>query len=464
MSRIHRWLSQNRISTIRRLACALLSLAAVTFSPIRRSAVIRVRGPIALIAAAAALAVPLSALPGTEAAAGSELAQPDTVTQWNLTMIAGLEAAHIPPPPSARIGAIVQVSVFDAVNGIVPHYAFYKVAPAAAPGASRDAAAAGAAYTALVALIPAQKPLFDAQLAATLAQLSDDPAHPGQSVERGLAWGETVANDILAWRATDNFNKVLPPYVPGTAPGDWQPTPPLFGPPLFRQFAIIVPFALTSPGQFLPPGPPPLTSARYTQDLAEVQALGSATSGVRTADQTQTAIFWQDDTPAAMWNRVADQLAQANDDTTLTPNARLLAQLNIAMADATIGIWNAKNTYNFWRPVTAIQATIDPTWTPLLPTPSFQEYPSAHSGVSSAAAAVLASFYGDATSFTVTSAGLPGVQRDFTTFSSAVVQVEDARIYAGFHFRFSCIDGATLGAQVAQWVTQTLMQPLNQQN
>jgi PAP2 superfamily len=463
MSCIHRWPGQNRITTIRRLACALVSLAGAAFSPIRRSAIIRVRGQIALIAAAAALAVPLSALPVTEAAAGSHMAQPDTVTQWNLTMIAGLEAAHIPPPPSARIGAITQASVFDAVNGIARRYAFYHVAPAVAPGASRGAAAASAAYTALVALIPDQKPLFDAQLAATLARLSDDPAHPGRSVERGLAWGKTVANDILAWRATDGFNAVLPPYVPGTAPGDWQPTPPLFGAPLFRQFATMVPFALTSPGQFLPPGPPPLTSARHTQDLAEVQALGSATSTVRTADQTQTAIFWQDDTPAAMWNRVADQLAQAN-DTTLTQNVRLLAQLNIAMADATIGIWNAKNTYNFWRPVTAIQATIDPSWTPLLPTPSFQEYPSAHSGVSNTAASVLAASYGNNTSFSVTSAGLPGPERDFTCFSSAVAQVEDARIYAGFHFRFSCIDGATLGAHVAQWVTQTLMRPLQRQS
>jgi hypothetical protein len=353
--------------------------------------------------------------------------------------------------------------VFDAVNGIARRYAFYHVTPAAAPGASRSAAAASAAYTALVALLPAQKPLFDAQLAATLAQLSDDPAHPGRSVERGLGWGKTVANDILAWRATDGFNVVLPPYVPGTAPGDWQPTPPLFGPPLFRQFATMVPFALTSPGQFLPPGPPPLTSARYAQDLAEVQALGSATSSVRTADQTQTAIFWQDDTPAAMWNRVADRLAQAH-DTTLTQNAHLLAQLNIALADATIGIWNAKNTYNFWRPVTAIRATIDPTWTPLLPTPSFQEYPSAHSGASSAAASVLAATYGKHTSFSVTSAGLPGTERDFASFSSAVQQVEDTRIYVGFHFRFSCIDGATLGAQVAQWVTQTLMQPRHRQS
>src|SRR5215470_9810973 len=215
------------------------------------------------------------AAPATATAAGPGTTQADTVTQWNLTMIAGLEAAAIPPPPSARIGAIVQASVFDAVNGIDRRYGYYHVPPAAPRGTSRAAAAAGAAYTALVALIPAQRPLFDAQLAATLAQLSDDPAHPGQAVRQGLAWGTTVATGILAWRASDGFTSPPPPYTVGSAAGDWQPTPPAFlGPPaapLFRQFATMTPFALTSPAQFLPPGPPQLDSARWAKDLAEVQ-------------------------------------------------------------------------------------------------------------------------------------------------------------------------------------------------
>ncbi len=408
---------------------------------------------VALLATASALAVP-----ATKATASSRSAPADTVTQWNLTMIAGLEAAAVPPPPAARIGAIVQASVFDAVNGIARRYAPYHVFPAADRGASRDAAAAGAAYTALVALIPAQKPLFDAQLTATLAQISDGRSGLGQPVQRGLAWGTTVADDILAWRSADGFSATPPPYVIGSGPGAWQPTPPLFGLPLFRQFATMTPFALRSPAQFRPAGPPPLTSARYARDLAEVEAFGSAASSVRTAEQTQTAVFWQDDTPAAMWNRVADQLATVR-DLPLLPSARLLAQVNIALADATIGIWDAKNTYNFWRPVTAIRASSDPAWSPLLPTPAFQEYPSAHSGVSSAAASVLAAFYGNATPFTVTSAGLPGTERHFTSFAQAVQQVEDARIYAGFHFRFSTADGAILGARVARYVTATLMQP-----
>src|SRR5262249_31501263 len=155
--------------------------------------------------------------------------------------------------------------------------------------------------------------------------------------------------------------------------------------PLFRQVATMTPFALTSPAQFLPPGPPPLDSARWAQDLAEVRALGSATSTTRTPEQTQAAIFWQADTPAAMWNRVADQLAQPGPPP-LAKSARLPAQMNIALADATIAGWNAKNYYNFWRPATATPATSAPAWTPLLPPPAFQESPPAHSGVSSAAA------------------------------------------------------------------------------
>jgi hypothetical protein len=391
----------------------------------------------------------------------AELALPlgDTVTQWNLTLIAGLEAAGSPPPFAARIAAIVQASVFDAVNGINRHFTPYHVRPGAPHGASGDAAAAEAAYTALVGLLPEQKAIFDTQLSSSLAQILDDPSQPGPAVERGLNWGQTVAQDILAWRATDGFDTVLPPYKPGTGAGDWQPTPPIFLAPQFRQFARMTPFGLTSPAQFLPAGPPSLLSSEWAQDLAEVQTLGSATSSVRTPEQTDIAKFWQDDTPAALWNRVADQLATAN-DLPLVENARRLALMNIALADATIAVWNAKNTYNFWRPVTAIRATSEPTWTPLLVTPAFQEYPSAHSGVSSAAATVLAAFYGGHTQFTVTSAGFGNATRTFNSFSAAVQEVQDARIFAGFHFRFSTRDGATLGNEVGDYITANLMQRL----
>ena len=131
------------------------------------------------------------------------------------------------------------------------------------------------------------------------------------------------------------------------------------------------------------------------------------------------------------------------------------------MADAMIATFNAKNTYDFWRPVTAISATSDATWTPLLATPAFQEYPSAHATVSAAPANVLAEFYGNETAFTVTSANTPGVSRDFSSFTDAVRQVEDARVWAGFHYRFSCEDGAALGTNVGEWALATVALPLH---
>lgn len=136
-----------------------------------------------------------------------------------------------------------------------------------------------------------------------------------------------------------------------------------------------------------------------------------------------------------------------------------LEAVDIAIADATIGVFDAKNVYNFWRPVTAIDLTVDPSWRPLMTTPNFQEYPSAHSGTSSAAAGVLAAEFGNDTTYTVTSAGLPGVTRTFTSFSDGVAQVADARVFAGFHFRFSCDDAITLGTEIANYVMAHMMLP-----
>jgi hypothetical protein len=385
-------------------------------------------------------------------------ARADTVTDWNSTLIAGLAAAKLPPPSSARVSAIVQAAVFDAVDGIEHRYAPYHLRLTAPRGASPDAAAASAAYTTLAALIPSQGPLFAQGLQATLAGISDASGIPGPSVAKGLAWGRTVAMVILAWRAADGHRTALSPYVVDASVGDWQPTAPTPGPPLYRQFADMAPFALTSPTQFRPQGPPSLTSRQYARDLAEVEALGGAHSALRTPEQTRTALFWQSDSPVAIWNRVADQLAVAR-PTTLIQNAHLLAVLNIALADATIAIWNAKATYNFWRPVTAIADTAHPEWSSLQAAPLVQEYPSADAGLGSAAATVLASFFGRYRPFIVTTAGPPLTERHFRSFSSAVTEVENAEIDAGIQFRFSCVDGAALGARVASYVIRTVGAP-----
>ena len=410
---------------------------------------------LAAVAALAAIATP---------AAAKAAAKPDQVTVWNRTMVNALETAQTPPPPAMRIGAIVQSSVFDALNGIERKYTPIHVQPAAPPGASREAAVVEAAYEALVNLFPAQKTTFDTQLAASLADIGGGPND--QSVQRGLAWGKQVADQILAWRAGDGISAVLPPYVASGLIGRWAPTPPTFGPPLFREFANMTPWAMTTPSQFLPGPPPALTSALYTKDFDETKAMGSATSSTRTAYQTQTAVFYGTDTPAAIWNRVADDLAESN-HLTLSGNARLLAKMNVALADAVISIWNAKNYYDTWRPITAIQQAgsdgnpdtmADATWAPLRPTPQFQEYPAGHPGVSNAALSVLALFYGDDTSFTATSTGVPGVTRDYTSFSAAAEDVADARVFGGMHFRFSCNTAIQMGSEIANLVDNTVAQ------
>jgi hypothetical protein len=390
-------------------------------------------------------------------------ARPNTVIAWNGIMMATFATAAVPPPAAIRLGAIVQASVFDAVNGIDPQYTAIHVAPAGPADASRQAAAAAAAHTALVSLFPLQQSALDAQFASSIAAMGDEDGS-STSIAGGIAWGNSVAGQILAWRAADGFSTVLP-YTQGSAPGDWAPTPGGSGPPKFQSLSITLPFAMTSPSEFRPAGPPALTSARYTADFKEVKDYGSATSTRRSVFQTETAKFWQMDTPVGIWDRVADSLAQAN-HLNLLRSARLLAMVNLAEADAIISVFDAKAHFNSWRPVTAVagaaldgnpDTTTEAGWLPLLTTPYFQEYPSAHSGVSSAATVVLASFFGNDASFTVTSAGLPGVVRNFDSFSAAVAQVADARIFAGFHFRFSTDDATQMGTQIGHLADSTLM-------
>ena len=384
-------------------------------------------------------------------------AHPDNVVvDWNENMLAAITAANVPAPAANRLGGIIQAAVFDAVNGIERKYTPIHVAAAAPDDASPRAAAASAAYTMLVSLFPGQKATLDSEFAASMQVIADDEDANG--VADGTAWGADVAHQTLTWRSTDGFNSTLPPYVFGTGPGVYQPTPGGSGPPKFRTLAVTTPFALTSPSEFRPAGPPSLTSARYAQDLNEVMSVGGAVSSARTALQTQTALFWQLDLGLKMWDRVADTLL-VEQHKNLLQSARILALTDISITDSVIAVFDAKNFYNSWRPVTAIRATSDPTWLPLLVTPYFQEYPSAHTGTSSAAAATLASFFGDATTFTMTSSGLPGVQRTYSSFHQAVAEVSDARVFAGFHFRFSCDDAIAMGDQVSAAVLSRLIQP-----
>jgi membrane-associated phospholipid phosphatase len=235
------------------------------------------------------------------------------------------------------------------------------------------------------------------------------------------------------------------------------------------QFATMTPFVLQSPSQFRPPGPPALTSATYTADFNEVKSMGSAASTTRTADETLLAKFWNASTPSYSWNAVALALA-AERHTTMSENARLLVLVNLALADARIACWEAKKEYLFWRPITAITladtdgnpaTALDAAWTPLLGTPSHPDYPSGHSSGSGAAAAVLAHFFGENTSFSVDSDVMTEVTRSFSSFTAATSEVNDARVFAGIHFRTAVNDGRALGGKVADYILEHAAQRIH---
>jgi hypothetical protein len=400
-------------------------------------------------------------------------ARADEVTDWNAHLLNALITGNATGLLPTRHAAIVQSSVFDAVNGIERRYEPVHVQPGAATGASKRAAAVQAAYASLLRLFPAQQTDLGEKRAASLdAIASEEGAEHSQSIDRGIEWGQHVADEIWAWRSTDGFTPTPPAYFGVNVPGQWRSTPPAFASFALLQFATMTPWAIPSPSYFPQAGPPALSSDRYTADFNEVKSLGSATSIARTQTQTDIARFWASaNSPVYFWNRVAVQLA-AERHTTLSENARLLALLNIGIADAGISVWHGKKYFAFWRPITAIQladtdgniATIaDPTWTPLITTPPYPDYPSGLCGTSAGGIGVLSDFFGENSSFFMDSNGLPGVVRSFANFQSALNECIDARIFSGIHFRTADFDAGILGTAVARYVVSNALRPVNGQ-
>jgi hypothetical protein len=402
-------------------------------------------------------------------------ARADEVTDWIQIMLMANHTAGVSPVIASRNGAIVESSVFDAVNGVKGHYSPIHVAPAAPKKTSARAAAVQAAYVSLMHIYPAQAAMFNAartdSLNAILATNGGDNLHAKiqAAVNQGIAWGQQVADAIWTWRSTDGFSPAPAPYFGDTNIGDWRPTPPALASGAAPQFATMTTWVIASPSQFRPAGPPPLGSALYAQVFNETKTMGRATGSPRTADQTQLALFWQSSSPTYFWNGVGLRLA-ATQDMTLLDNAHLFGALNVAIADSVIAAWDAKYYFHSWRPVTAINLAdtdgnpatdVDTSWTPLISTPNHPEYPSAHSVFSSGGAAVLASFFGQNTPFTVDSDAMPGVTRSFTSFNQAMAELADARVFGGIHFRTACDDGLAVGAAVGNYILQNAFLPGN---
>jgi hypothetical protein len=395
----------------------------------------------------------------------------DMVTEWNANLQHALKSnLGATPPLQGRAAAIVQAAVYDAVNGIAREYEPYFVTERAPYGARAEAAAAQAAYTALVALFPAQKSTFDAELASSLADL---PGTKGKSrsVARGLAWGEHVANLILAWRSTDGATAALPPYYGGTGPGVWRSLPTATAadgtlPAAFPQLAILTPFGIAHPSQFRPGPPRALTSDQYAADVNEIQAIGGADSTVRTPEQTEIARLW-----AAVDVSDENQVARSvlPPDARLVENARILALVNIVVADCLIASFDSKYTYNFWRPYHAIRladtdgnplTVADPAWVPLIPTPRFQEYVSNHAILTGGFMRALADLVGDEHVFVLSSPGYPGFTITYARLSDAAAEVQLARMWGGIHFRTSVNVGGVMGVSIADYVVANYLRPM----
>ena len=383
-------------------------------------------------------------------------AGPDQVLEWNqnllqLIQVPGAQPGSIHP---TRTLAITELAVYDAVNAIDRRdtpYLFNHIAPA---GASANAAAASAARTALLALLPTQQSVINADFQTSLTQLGSGP-----DIQHGVRVGEEAANAILAVRANDGATATPPAFVPQPGPGNYQLTPPLFPAAGFTQTRNVTPFVLDAASQFRPPAPPALTSARYADDFNEVKSLGRATSTTRSADQTAIGRFWGAAPIWIVWNQIAEQAATAFHNS-LDQNARLFGLLNVTLGDSAIALYDAKYTYARWRPVTAITAldqgnvntVADPTWVPLANTANDPSYPGAHADFSEAAATVLTGFFGtDSFAFSLSNSTV-GITRSFESFSAAADEAAASRIFAGQHFRYDEDAGQALGGQVAGFV------------
>jgi membrane-associated phospholipid phosphatase len=430
----------------------------------------RTRRALAVVVTAAAVT---AAGLATTAQASSSAARPATgrqsavafrpgsgqlVVDWNqeLIAIAGSPGAQPATVHTTRSLAILQAAEYDAVTSITrqdPPYLFSVPAPR---DARPDAAADQAAHDVLTALYPSMKTGLDSMLLGELAVIPD-----GQGKRDGILVGAAVAERLIELRSRDGSAVTPPPFVPGSQPGDYRSTPPNFPAPVFTNWGSITPFVLRSGQQFRPVPPPPVTSAAYAEALNEVKSLGQDSSTTRTADQTAAAKFWASAPIWNIWNEVAQNLAVRR-HASLERTATVFANLDLTLADATIGLYDAKYHYQVWRPVTAIRLgdtignsgiTGDPNWTPLAVTAADPSYPGAHSTISQAAATVLAAFYGDRQPLVIT---LGGTTRTFGSFQAAADEAGLSRIFAGQHTRLDHEAGQRLGAQVAGFVLDHL--------
>ena len=381
-------------------------------------------------------------------------ASADEVIRWNQVATDSATANKVDPLTESRIFAILHLAIHDAVNAVQPRYQPYlPTGPSAPVDASVDAAVAGAAHEALVALLPAGKESFDIAFEESLGRVPESPRK-----EAGVEIGRAAAAAVLAARENDGANRTIE-YTPGTEPGKYCPTPPDFTPAFMSHWGKITPFVLQSSAQFRCPDPPPVDSEKAFAEIEEVRAIGGSKSATRTPEQSEIARFWYESSPRG-WNRIAREVATPR-QFDAWENARLFALVNLAMADGFIAGFEDKYYCNYWRPVTAIGHLGDREWLSYLLTPPVLDYPSTHTVLGAAAATAMARFFGtDFISFSTTSGEpYPDITRKFWSFSEAARENGASRILAGIHFSSAVRAGYAQGEQVATWVFENALRP-----
>jgi hypothetical protein len=379
----------------------------------------------------------------------------DVIIDWNVKADELAVEQRTPPVNHARWLAMLHVAMFEAVNAVQPKYAPYKFTLKSDPKASREAAAVSAGHDVMAAQYPGLKPQLDATLAAMLAGVPD-----GQAKSDGIEVGRKAAAGIIALRANDGIT-ARETYQPQTTPGVYVPTVI----PVSSTIGAVTPWVMASGSQFRPGPPPALTSETWTRDINEIRELGGRDSKTRTAEQTTIARFWFAVGPLT-YNPIVRQVAVAK-HMDLLDSARLFALVSMAGFDAQVAVFDAKYTYNLWRPMTAIRnadqtgnsaTPRDAAWLPLGDTPMHPEYPCAHCIVSSAVVSTIQGAVGDDVGeLSMTSATAPGVTRKWTRLRDYTDEISSARIYAGFHYRNSTVVGQEMGRKIGELATSTCL-------
>ncbi len=398
------------------------------------------------------------AIAGLALLSGTTLVRADVITDWTQTAIDVMKAVNVVGNPFTRTLAMVHVSMSDSINAVQDRYTRFTPDIAPDPSASVEAAAAAAAREILMRQYPGQKARIETTYAAMLEAVPDGPARAA-----GIALGEKVAGAVFADRQNDATN-APDTYRPLTRPGAWVPTTP----PLFSQYATAKPWGMKAANQFRPAPPPKLSSALYARDYNEVKDLGALKSVKRSDAQSDAVRFWTQGNFFVAWYQAAGQIS-GRKQLALADNARLFTLLSMGIANCYILDWDAKFTYQFWRPLTAIrngdqdgnEATErDAGWLPLNATPMHPEYPSQAGINSGTARRILESVFGAGPEgFTITDAGDARLQRRFDSLARMADEHKEVRVWGGIHFRNSLDVGDAMGRKLADYLLANYMKP-----